>query len=97
VVATQVGEARLPGGAPTATAAVNVLGAALIGVVAALGNDVAVLVLGVGLLGGFTTFSTWMLEIDEAQRMGHVWQAALLIVVPTALGVVAFAATRSLL
>lgn len=96
VALTQAGEGRLPGGAPTATALVNVAGAALLGLVAGWGGDPALLVLGGGLLGGMTTFSTWMVEIDEAARLGRARSVLLLVVLPLALGALAYAAARAL-
>lgn len=52
---------------PVGTATVNLLGAALLGVAVALAGDGrvsndAATVLGTGFCGGFTTFSTWMVE-----------------------------------
>jgi CrcB protein len=78
------------------TALINIVGAGLLGVVAALGNDVALLVLGGGLLGGLTTFSTWMVEVDTLHRRGLVTWAAAALVVPAVLGAAAYALTRSL-
>ncbi len=54
-----------------ATAVVNLAGALALGVVAALCRQGRIepqlgLVLGTGLLGAFTTFSTWMVETLEA-------------------------------
>ena len=95
VLATQAGEARLPGGAPTATGIVNVVGAALLGLVAGWGGDPALLVLGGGLLGGMTTFSTWMVEADEAARTGRARTALLIVVLPLVLGALAYAAARA--
>ncbi len=95
VWATQSGEHRLPGGAPTATALINITGAALIGVVAGIGGDPFILVLGTGLLGGFTTFSTWMVEVDAANRVGRVRTATITLLVPTVLGAIAYALTRA--
>lgn len=94
VWATQATEGRL--GAPTATALVNVVGAALLGVLVGVGGATAVLVIGTGLLGGFTTFSTWMVEVDAAHRGGRLRTAVVLLVVPLALGVAACAAARAL-
>lgn len=64
---------------PWGTAAVNLCGAAALGVLAGLAGRGAVgdglmRVLGTGFLGGFTTFSTWMVETvgltDEAGPAG---------------------------
>lgn len=95
VWATQAGETRIPGGAPTVTGMVNIVGAAAIGVVVAVSGDIGVLVLGSGLLGGFTTFSTWMVEVDGFNRADRVREAALTLVVPGVLGALAYALTRA--
>ena len=95
VWATHVGETRVPGGAPMVTGLVNVVGAAAIGIVVALSGDIGVLVLGSGLLGGFTTFSTWMVEVDAFNRTNRVREAALTLVLPAILGAVAYAITRA--
>jgi len=92
---TQVGETRIRGGAPMATALINIAGAAAIGVVVAISGDIGVLVVGGGLLGGFTTFSTWMVEADEAARTGRARTALLIVVLPLALGALAYAAARA--
>lgn len=56
---------------PFGTLAVNVLGAFGLGVLsgAGVGGDVLLLV-GTGLLGSFTTFSTWMLETERLGEDG---------------------------
>ncbi len=95
VWATQTGETRLPGGAPMATALINVGGAAAIGVVVATTGDIGVLLLGSGLLGGFTTFSTWMVEVDAFNRADRVREAALTLALPAVLGALAYALARS--
>jgi len=61
--------ARWPSDFPFGTLAVNLSGGLALGGLVGLGlaGD-AMLVLGAGLLGGYTTFSTWMLE---AQRLGE--------------------------
>lgn len=54
---------RVGGTFPTGTLAVNVLGSFLTGAVWGLDPSRApALLLGTGFLGGFTTFSTWMVE-----------------------------------
>lgn len=61
---------------PLGTLAVNLSGAALLGVVAGAAlHGAALAVVGGGLLGSYTTFSTWMFE---SQRLGEAGRAALL-------------------
>ncbi len=88
VAGTRLLETRLPGGAATATSIVNVVGAGALGLVVATGSANAALVLGAGLLGGLTTFSTWMVQVDRAPRFGAVM---VLLVVPVVAGAAAFA------
>jgi CrcB protein len=73
--------------------AVNISGALLVGVLvgAAVGAD-AYRVLGTGLLGAFTTFSTWM---HDTQRLGRAG-AALNVALSLVLGVLAVWAGRKL-
>ncbi len=93
IVGTRALEARVPGGVPAATSVVNIVGAAAMGVVAAQASPALALVLGAGLLGGFTTFSTWMVEIDRTRRLRN---AMALIVVPTVVGALAYLAGRAI-
>lgn len=61
--------ARLPRTLPTATLVVNVLGSFLLGAVTGWAAAGAVRgVLGVGFLGGFTTFSTASVEVVRLMR-----------------------------
>jgi fluoride exporter len=61
--------ARLATDFPTGTFVVNMTGGFVLGVLTGLSlNSNLMLVLGTGFLGGYTTFSTWMLE---AQRLGE--------------------------
>jgi CrcB protein len=54
---------------PFGTFVVNISGGFTLGLLTGLGvNGDAMLVFGTGLLGGYTTFSTWMVE---AQRLGE--------------------------
>ncbi|MEN9786562.1 MAG: hypothetical protein RLZZ299_1826 [Pseudomonadota bacterium] len=69
-------------GAPWSTMAVNVLGCVLLGLLAGVvpdGRHPLRVALGVGVLGGFTTFSTFSLETLELLRRGAwalaAWQA----------------------
>ena len=76
-------------------AAVPVAGLGAVVTLAGAGETTA-LVVGAGLLGGFTTFSTWMVEVDAAHRDGRLRTALLVLVVPLAIGLAACAATRAL-
>lgn len=61
--------ARWPSDYPFGTLAVNLSGSFALGALVGLGvTGDAILVLGTGLLGGYTTFSTWMFE---AQRLAE--------------------------
>jgi CrcB protein len=82
--------ARRPSDFPFGTLAVNLSGGFALGLLLGLGvaGD-ARFVLGTGLLGGYTTFSTWMVE---AQRLGEdgEWRLMWLnLVVPMAAGLCA--------
>lgn len=59
------------------TAVVNLAGAFLLGLVVGIAGGAdsdagSVVVLGVGALGGMTTFSTWMLEVTERPEPAQV-------------------------
>lgn len=94
-----------PGAFPAATFGINVLGCALIGVLMVLLTEVTVPhrllrpFLGVGVLGGFTTFSTYAADVLTLVRASAVLLAAgyLLATVVTALGatIMGVAATRA--
>ncbi len=72
--------------APLGVLAINLLGAFLLGLlVGAHPSDVAVIALGTGFLGSFTTFSTWMLETDALAVAGR-WNSVLLNIVGPVLG-----------
>jgi len=87
----------LPSGFPVAISTVNVVGSFALGFVIGLARPAALAVdlqpLTVGALGGFTTFSAWMVDIDTAddRRLGFVIAAvpALLGVGAGAIGIVA--------
>lgn len=79
---------------PFATLAVNTLGSVLMGVLAgwlvgrgAGGGEQLRLLLGVGLLGGFTTFSAFSLELVLLVQRGQLAIAALYALLSIALGV----------
>jgi CrcB protein len=84
-------------GFPLGVTVVNVVGSFLLGFVVATldANDVVLAVepITIGLLGGFTTFSTWMIDVDEApsNRMGGA-----IVVIPLTLGMAAAGAGMAL-
>ncbi len=73
---------------PYGTLAVNVLGSLLLGVFvgATLGSD-AYLLAGTGLIGAFTTFSTWTLESHRLGEDGRLRIGALNFALSLVLGV----------
>lgn len=75
---------------PLGTLAVNVSGAFLLGLLAgtALDGD-ARLALGAGLLGSYTTFSTWMLETQRVGEAGKRRLAVANVVLSIVLGLAA--------
>ena len=80
-------------GFPVGITVVNVVGSFLLGVVVGLtasdGINVATAPLTIGLLGGFTTFSTWMVDIEEAPSTRV---SAAIVGIPLMLGLAAAAA-----
>ncbi len=67
---------------PFATLTVNIVGSFAMGLLAGWlartgGNESVRLLLGVGVLGGFTTFSTFSLEVVTLAQRGAVGMAAL--------------------
>lgn len=79
------------------TFAVNLSGAFLLGLLTGLAPPTqTTLVVGTGLLGGYTTFSTWMYESQRFAREG-AWRAAAINVAGSAiLGLIAVWLGRSL-
>ena len=77
---------------PVGTLAVNLSGAFLLGLLAgaAVEGD-ARLLLGVGLLGAYTTFSTWMVETQRIDEAGRRQIAATNLVLSIVLGLAAVA------
>jgi CrcB protein len=88
---------RVPAAFPLGTFVVNVSGAFALGIVAgaALDDDVYRL-LATGLLGGYTTFSTWMFESQRLGEDGQLGLAALNLIAPLFAGVVAVWLGRAL-
>ncbi|MEX1281436.1 MAG: CrcB family protein [Acidimicrobiia bacterium] len=78
--------------APWAIAVVNVVGAGVLGFVLARfvpgsdGEARALLGLTVGVLGGFTTFSTWMADVVVLWEDGRLGAAVAVLVVPVVAG-----------
>ena len=78
---------------PWATLAVNALGSVLMGLLAGWlarhgpGGEELRLLLGVGMLGGFTTFSAFSLEMVLLIQRGQLGYAALYLALSVALGV----------
>ena len=80
---------------PWTTLGVNVLGSFLLAVIAgqvlkgAISSERLSLLLRVGLCGGFTTFSTFSLEVTELATSGSTIQAAIYAVLTCALCILA--------
>ncbi|WP_235929673.1 CrcB family protein [Cellulomonas citrea] len=94
-----------PGAWPWTTFVINVTGAlllgALLGYLAAAGPDEGLrrdlrLGIGTGVMGGYTTYSTFIVEVDTLLRNGHVGTGALYAVVAVLLGLAAAAAGLTL-
>ena len=87
---------HLPAGWPHGTFLVNILGSLLMGLfigwlaLRSQGEPQAMrLFLATGLLGGFTTFSAFSLEVSNFIRSGDVTKAALYAVLSVTLGILA--------
>ena len=81
------------------TFTINVSGSLLLGIVAVLFRDRAgsgFLLLGTGFCGGYTTFSTFSLEVTEALRAGRWDIAAAYVFSSVAAGFLAFAIAYSM-
>lgn len=81
-------------GFPIKTFIINVVGAFVIGIVAALAaknamNPKLVLFLKVGICGGFTTFSSFALETDRLLMKGQSFTAVLYVLLSIFAGVLA--------
>jgi CrcB protein len=75
---------------PWVTVAINVVGSFLLGLLTAVGTGLAPEVrtaLGVGLLGGFTTFSTFSVDVLKQIEAGESGKALLYIVASVILGI----------
>ncbi len=82
-------------GFPYGTLVVNVVGAFVLGILvgAAVGRDAYELA-GTGLIGGFTTFSTWMFESHRLGEDGELGLGVVNIAISLVLGIVAAWAGR---
>ena len=89
-------------GFPIKTLAINVIGSFCIGLIAALAakneglNPHVVLLLKVGVCGGFTTFSTFAYESTELIKSGHTLTAFAYVCASVLLGVAAIFAAQLL-
>jgi CrcB protein len=81
---------RWPSDFPLGTLAVNLTGSFVLGILVgvALASD-ALFVIGTGFLGGYTTFSTWMVESERLAEDGEVRFMWLNLLGSMALGLVA--------
>lgn len=90
---------------PWGTAVVNITGAALLGTLIALhasghASNITVTIAGTGFAGGFTTFSTWMVEsvrLAEPPTQRQLLLAGVNVAGIWAVGVAAIAATSWLI
>jgi CrcB protein len=81
---------RLRSAFPFGTFVVNISGAFALGLLAGVGpGRGAYVVVGGGLLGAYTTFSTWMLETEDRGRGGHRTVAAANVLGSLAVGLAA--------
>lgn len=89
-------------GFPVKTLIINVIGAFLLGLITAMAarnkslNPQVILMLRVGVCGGFTTFSTFAYESTELMRSGHMATGILYICASMILGVLAVFAAQML-
>lgn len=89
---------RARGPFPAGILAVNLSGALAIGLLAASGVDgEALIVIGAGAIGSFTTFATWMLDTRELGDAGRARLAWLNISLSLAAGFVAVTLGHALL
>ncbi len=92
--AANIGQSWTPSEFPLGTILVNIVGCSLIGFVTALligplfqHREFLRLLLIVGVLGGFTTFSTFALDTFELLEDGRVQQAVMYVVLSNVLGI----------
>ena len=89
-------------GFPIKTLVINIAGSFLIGLITAMAaknkaiNPQVVLMLRVGVCGGFTTFSTFAYESAELMKSGHIMVGASYVIISVVLGVLAVFAAQML-
>ena len=89
-------------GFPIKTLFINIVGSFLIGLITALAvknkglNEQLVLMLKVGICGGFTTFSTFAYESTDLMKSGHTLIALAYVCTSIILGVLAIFAAQML-
>lgn len=89
-VLSRYGLSQAVGSPPWAIVGVNVLGSFLLGLLAGLGaSDDVRTVVGVGFLGGFTTFSTFSLDVWSDLDAGRPGRALAVVGLSVVLGVAA--------
>ncbi len=87
VVVTAAVSAREGHRLPWGTLVVNLTGAFALGLLAGAGvSGTAFELAGTGLLGGYTTFSTWMAETDRLAAEGHRDRSAAYVALSLAAG-----------
>jgi CrcB protein len=83
------------GGFPYGTLTINLSGSALLGLLAGISlTGDALLIAGTGLLGSYTTFSTWMFETHRLSEDGELRPAVANVALSLAAGVGAAALGR---
>lgn len=88
---------RMPRALPLGTFAVNVSAAVLLGVLTGLAaSTTTTLIAGTGLMGGYSTFSTWMLETHRLAEDGDGRWAILNIIASATFGILAIVIGRTL-
>lgn len=82
---------------PYGTLVVNISGAVILGLLTglALGDDAA-LVAGTGVVGAYTTFSTWMFETERLTEERETVNAVMNVLVSLALGITAAALGKAI-
>jgi CrcB protein len=82
---------------PVGIFVVNITGALALGLLTGLtATTTTLLIIGTGLLGGYTTFSTWMYESEQLAADGQLRWAAINLGASTAFGLLAVVAGRAL-